>query len=222
MFNNTSKEKIANYFESWKKVLRDKELTAIQKVILKDLELYRNTRTGYAWPSTTKIGEDLGVNRKTIERNLKRLEDSKLVEVKRQKGGLNKYLLARNLTYPLHEIEANLGHQSPYFEKSSCLDVTENEKLGQNRTQPGTFETPTRDTSVPITIPRTTSNNYIGKSELLRGDGDTKGNTTVEDKSNAGTVPPPTAEPPEMVSPEIDPAILAHAEEDGPCDDIPF
>lgn len=163
MFDNKiDKTKIASYFESWKKVFRDKNITAIQKVVLKDLEIYRNTKSGYSWPSLTTLAEDIGVNERTVRRAMDILEQLKLVEVLREKGKVNKYKLARKLTYPLHEIEANHGHESPYF-------TEEIHKKAKSLNEPWTKIASTTDMDVrtprtPVSNElyiRTISSNYI-------------------------------------------------------------
>lgn len=147
MENN--KTKIKSYFESWKKVFRDKNITAIQKVVLKDLEIYRNTRSGYSWPSLITLADDVGVNERTIRRAMDILEEMKLVEVVREKGRVNKYRLARKLTYPLHEIEANHGHESPYFE---AIDIDDSDTMDKNEPNHGHGSPGSTDISVQRTI----------------------------------------------------------------------
>lgn len=146
------KEKTIKYFENWKKVFRDPNITPTQKVILKDLELYRNTRTGYAWPSTEKMAEDLGMSRKTVERNIPILEEYGLIVSIRSRGKVNKYRLPRNLEYPLHEIEANTGHECLYFDRNDIVKEYKNEEVGHSEYKGGTFQTERRDIGVPRTI----------------------------------------------------------------------
>ena len=68
------------------------ELTPIQRCLWVSLKLYSGSN-GKAWPSRTRLAKDLGVSVSTIKRNLKTMKQKKFIEIQKQNGRVNVFVL---------------------------------------------------------------------------------------------------------------------------------
>ena len=94
-----------NWFWVQKIILSHLNLNASDKLVYCALAFFANTTTQKCYPSYTKIQQLTNINsRATISASLKRLEEEKLIKVKRNVGRVSTYLLIKLKDKPVQKL----------------------------------------------------------------------------------------------------------------------
>lgn len=84
-----------DWFWTNKQVIFRKDLLLSDKLVYCGLACYANNQSQSAFPGQVRLKDDLGIGKNTLIRSLKKLETAGYIEVNRDRGRHNIYVLLR-------------------------------------------------------------------------------------------------------------------------------